>query len=223
MKTSIVRKDFLTSDEYIDLHSDSKSMYNYLLICPDKGYLDVFKFNKHLAELCTGLSKNSISAGINELGERGFIEIFNGYVGLLKKHTASVGGQYGAVNTARELASIPTDVREHFQLDDDGIMEVEPVKKTPKKTGPAPETIKDIIAKQHPKLREALQDFVDDRIERKKSPTTRAVKGWVNKLHSMYPNDHDKQAQVLYQSIERGWMGLFELKTVKSEEERAFM
>ena len=221
MNTSIIKKDFLKSDNYIDLHQDTKTMYLYLLICPDKGYLDVFKLEKHLAVLITGMSVNSLEAGLEELQKRGFIDMYNGYVGLLLKHTSSIGGQYGGVNRDRELANLPVDVRDHFGLDNLDIIEKESVKKLPKKPGPAPETIKEIISKQPEALRATLQDFVDDRIERKKAPTTRAVKGWINKLQQMYPDNYVKQALSLQQSIDRGWMGLFEVK--ESEEEKKFM
>lgn len=212
MNTSIIKKDFLKSDEYIGLHLDTKFMYLYLLACPDKGYLNVFKLEKHLAMLCTGISKNSIEAGLEQLEKIGYIEVFNDYVALLKGHSVPVGGQYAGVNKDRELAALPVDVREHFNLDDESIIEEEVKKKAPKKVGPAPETIKDIILKQPAGLQEALTDFVADRIERKKSPTTRAVKGWISKLEEMYPGKVEKQVASLKQSIDRGWMGLFEVK-----------
>lgn len=217
MNTSIIKKDFLKSDEYIVLHMDTKFMYFYLLACPDKGYLSVFKLEKHLAMLCTGISKNSIEAGLEQLEKIGYIEVFGDYIALLKGHSVAVGGQYAGVNKDRELASLPVDVREHFGLDDASIIDKQPVKKEPKKTGPTPETIKEIISKQPEGLREALTDFVADRIERKKAPTTRAVKGWITKLDEMYPNNPKKQSASLMQSIERGWMGLFEVKADKSD------
>jgi len=212
MNTSIIKKDFWKSDEYVVLHLDTKMVYLYLLSCPDKGYLNVFKLNKHLATLCTGVSSNSIEAGLEQLQKMGYIDLFNGYVGLLKGHVTAVGGRYGGENKDKELASLPVDIREHFGLDDESIIDIEPTKRVVKKTGPPPETIKSIIAKQPEALRETLQDFVEDRIERKKAPTTRAVKGWVKKLEDMYPKNPAKQAMCLQQSIDRGWMGLFEVK-----------
>lgn len=211
MNTSIVKKEFLNSDEYVGLHLDTKFMYLYLLCCPDKGYLNVFKFNKHFASLCTGISGNSIESGLEQLQKLGYIDVFNGYVGLLKGHTAAVGGQYGAVNVERELSSLPIDVLEHFGLQD-GVEIKEPTKRVPKKTGPKPDTIKDIIAKQPEVLREPLADFVADRVERKKAPTTRAVKGWITALEKLYPANPDKQAASVQQSINRGWAGFWEVK-----------
>lgn len=217
MKTSIIKKDFWTSDEFVEMHLDTKFMYIYLLSCPDKGYITVFKFNKHLAMLCTGMSGHSIERGVEELGEKAYIEIFNGYVGLLRADSSSVGGMYGGANKDRELSSLPVNVREHFGLDDDSIIE-EPTKKVPKKTGPPPETIKSILAKQPKGLRTTLVDFIEDRKERNKAPTTRAVKGWIVKLEKMYPNQIEKQAACLQQSIDRGWMGLFEIKDSERSE-----
>lgn len=217
MNTSIIKKDFWKSDEYIEMHLDTKIIYLYLLSCPDKGYLNVFKFEKHLATLCTGISSHSLDAGIEQLADKGFIEVYGNYVGLLKGHSVAVGGQYAGANKERELAALPVDVREHFGLDDDTIVDKEPTKKAPKKTGPAPETVRDIISKQPEALRGALADFVADRIERKKAPTTRAVKGWIAKLDEMYPNNPKKQVASLQQSIDRGWMGLFEVKDNKGE------
>lgn len=225
MNTSIVKKEFWKSDEYIELHLDTKIIYLYLLTCPDKGYLNVFKFNKHLATLCTGISNNSIDAGMEQLKNKQFIDVYNGYVGLLKGDVTNVGGQYGGVNKERELASLPVDVRDYFDLDSTDIPDKTPAKKIAKKAGPAPETIKDIIGKQPREIQESLRNFVEDRIERKKAPTTRAVKGWINKLEKMYPGNPSKQALSLDQSIERGWMGLFEVKVDndRKSESREFM
>lgn len=223
MNTSIIKKDFWRSDEYIELHLDTKIVYLYLLAGPDKGYLNVFKFNKQLASLSTGVSKHSLEAGLEQLEKIGYIETYEGYVGLLKGHASPVGGQYGGENKARELASLPVDIREHFNLDEEGITVVERSKKVAKKPGPAPETINSIISKQPQVLQSALTDLVADRIERKKAPTTRAVKGWINKLEQMYPNQPNRQVESIQQSIDRGWMGLFEVKVEQNSGGGAFM
>ncbi len=220
-KTSFIRNGFWTSDEYISLHLDTKILYIYLLSCPDREYLNVFKFNRIFATHCTGISRASVDAGVEQLEKIGYIETFNGYVSLLKGDAVTLGGRYNKLNGEKELESIPVDVRAHFKLDAEDIIVVEETKTTPKKTGPAPETIKTIIAKQPEVLRGALQDLVDDRIERKKAPTTRAVKGWINKLQGMYPNNYPKQVKSIQQTIDRGWMGLFEVK--EDESERKFM
>jgi len=218
MKTTIFKKDFWTSDEFIDLHLDSKCVYLYLLSCPDKGYLPVFKFNKHLATLCTGMSNNSIDAAITELSKNGYIEVYNGYVGLVRGDVSSIGGPYGAINTERELSSLPIDVREHFDLDNP-VVKKEPSKRV-KKVGRPAETLKDILDKQPQDLQAALSDFIEDRKERKRPATTRAVKGWINKLETMYPNDINKRIGSIEQSIERGWHGLFEIRESFSDKEK---
>lgn len=225
MNTTIIRKDFWLSDEFTNLHHDSKTVYMYLLTGPDKKYLNVFKFNKNIAITCTGLSSHSIEAGLSELEKNEFIEIKAHYVGLLRAHSVPVGGQYGSTNTAREIASLPVDIREHFGLDTEGIIEEKAKSKTPKKTGPAPETIASIIARQPEALREPLSELVADRIERNKAPTTRAVKGWINKLEKMYPNQVNMRVASIEQTIEKGWMGLFEVKNNNDRlsENREFM
>ena len=141
----------------------------------------------------------------------------------MKGHASPVGGQYGGENKARELASLPVNIREHFNLDEEGITVVERAKKVAKKPGPAPETINSIISKQPQILQSALTDLVADRIERKKAPTTRAVKGWINKLEQMYPNQPNRQVESIQQSIDRGWMGLFEVKVEQNSGGGAFM
>tara|TARA_B100001245_G_C22889885_1_gene428477 strand:+ start:1557 stop:2144 length:588 start_codon:yes stop_codon:yes gene_type:complete len=188
-----------------------------LLSCPDREYLNVFKFNRLFATHCTGISKASVDAGVEQLEEIGYIETYNGYVKLLKGDAVMLGGRYNKINSDRELERMPVDVREHFELDSEDIIVVEKTKKTPKKTGPKPETVKEIIARQPEELRGPLQDFVEDRIERKKAPTTRAVKGWIDRLQTMYPNDYKKQSLSLQQSIDRGWLGLFEVHEDKQK------
>jgi hypothetical protein len=58
---------------------------------------------------------------------------------------------------------------------------------------------------------------MQDRMERKKPATSGAVKRWVNKLNSMYPNDIARQVASIEQSIERGWSGMYEVKEDKKE------
>lgn len=222
MNTTIIKKDFWKSDEYIEFHLDTKILYFYLLSCPDKGYLKVFKLEKHVAVTCTGISKNSIEAGLEQLQAAGFVDMFEGYVGLLKDHVSAVGGEFGAINTRRELERMPVNIREHFELDDETIISKEAAKKVAKKPGPPPETITSIIGKQPSAIQQALFDFVADRIERKRPPTTRAVKGWINNLEAMYPNDTVRQAQSIAQSIDMGWTGLFKIKE-DTKKESAFL
>jgi hypothetical protein len=219
MNTTIIRKNFWLSDDFINLHQDSKAVYNYLLSGPDKNYINIFKFNKNIAVTCTGISSHSIEAGLSELEHNGFIEIKGQYVALLMGHSVPVGGQYGASNTAREIAALPVDIREHFNLDTEGIIEKKD--KKPKAPGPKPETIKDIIEHQPEALREPLRELVADRIERNRAPTTRAVKGWISKLEKMYPDSLEKRVASIEQTIEKGWMGLFEVK--EEVRERTFM
>lgn len=210
MKTSIIYSQELWSDdEYFKLSLDAKLLYLFLISSPDRGYLNVFKWGKRFASAYTGLSESQVAVAVEALVDKNFVEVYENYICVKKSHVAKVGGPYGPANTERQLMALPEDVRLRFYPNN----KVENIVATkPKKPGPPPETIKSIISKQHPKIQEALQEFVADRIERKRPPTTRAVKGWLNKLNSMYPNNHDKQAQSLYQSIERGWMGLFEVK-----------
>lgn len=223
MNTSILYTKEIWSDETLYRVSlDGKLLYFYFLCGPDKGYLPVFKYRKRFAVANTGLNDTQVDVALEALVEKGLIEVYEEYICIKKAHLAAVGGPYGAINTARELKTIPADVAKHFGLEQGDIIEVKAKQEPVKKTGPRPETIPEIIKRQHPKLQEAIRDFVADRIERKHPPTTRAVKGWLNKLHAMYPNDHDRQAQVLYQSIDRGWTGLFELKD-DAKKESAFL
>lgn len=223
MNTTILYTKEIWSDETLyRISLDGKLLYFYFLCGPDRGYLPVFKYRKRFAVAHTGLNETQIDVAIETLVEKGFIELYEDYICIKKVHIAPIGGPYGAINTARELKTIPVEVAQHFGLEHGAIIEVTAKPEPTKKTGPRPETIAEIIKRQHPKLQEALKDFVADRIERKHPPTTRAVKGWLNKLHAMYPNDHDKQAASMYQSIDRGWSGLFEVKE-DAKKESAFL
>lgn len=215
MNTSIIRPKEIWSDE--DLYKtslDGKLLYFYLLTSPDRGYLPVFKWRKRFACTYTGLNGDQIEVALESLVSKGFIELYEEYICILKSHVAAIGGPYGAINTDRELKQLPENIRSYY-YPGDIVPESEPAPKKQNKTGPAPETIKQIIGRQPEALRVALTDFVEDRKERKKPPTTRAVKGWINKLEQLYPNDPKKQTESIMQSIERGWMGLFEVAETK--------
>lgn len=60
---------------------------------------------------------------------------------------------------------------------------------------------------------EAMQNFIDDRKERKKPMTARAVTLAFKRVYEWYPNSMADQVACINQSIEHGWLGLFELKS----------
>jgi hypothetical protein len=224
MSNVLINTGFWDADKTIELHLDSRMVFLYIMSSPHRGYLDVFELKRHHASMCLGINKSMVDNGIRELVEKGYIKEFNKYVQLLVSYK-KMGGGFNEINANRELETLPIDVREYFYGSGE-ITVQEPVatKKTPKKTGPPPDTIKDIISKQPEGMQIALTDFVADRVERKKAPTTRAVKGWIAKLEQMYPNQIDKRVMSLQQSIDRGWMGLFEVKNAdRNSENREFM
>jgi len=207
---AFINTDVWKDDEIIKLSVDAKLVYFSLLI-GEREYIDVFKLHRNILIMMTGLNERQLEVSLGYLEEAGFVEVYNGYIGIKKSYAAKLNGFYNDINSKREYEKLPVDIREHFYPDGEEVIVTVKPKKV--KTGPKPETIKDIISKQPEALRESLQDFVDDRIERKKAPTTRAVKGWITKLETMYPNNPAKQALSLQQSIERSWMGLFEVKS----------
>lgn len=215
MSNVLVNTGFWDADKTIELHLDSRMVFLYIMSSPHRGYLDVFELKRHHTAMCLGINKSMVENGIRDLVDKGYIRVFDKYVQLLVSYK-KIGGGFNDINAKREIETLPVNVREYFYGSGDVIIEEPtPAKKAPKKTGPAPETIKQIIARQPEALQGALNDFVADRIERKKAPTTRAVKGWIAKLEEMYPNDPKKQAESIAQSIERGWMGLFEVRENK--------
>lgn len=64
---------------------------------------------------------------------------------------------------------------------------------------------------------DAMQNFIDDRKERKKPMTVRAVTLAFKRVYEWYPNSMDDQVACINQSIEHGWLGLFELKSGGSQ------
>ena len=215
MSNVLVNTGFWDADKTVELHLDSRMVFLYVMSSPHRGYLDVFELKRHHASMCLGINKSMVDNGIRDLVDKGYVKVFENYVQLLVTYKR-MGGGFNDINANRELESLPVNVREYFYGSGDVVLEAPvTVKKQPKKAGPAPETIKQIIAKQPEGLQVALADFVADRIERKKAPTTRAVKGWLTKLEELYPNDPVKQSASIMQSIERGWMGLFEVRENK--------
>lgn len=64
---------------------------------------------------------------------------------------------------------------------------------------------------------DAMQNFIDDRKERKKPMTVRAVTLAFKRVYEWYPNSMEDQVACINQSIEHGWLGLFELKSGGSQ------
>lgn len=64
-----------------------------------------------------------------------------------------------------------------------------------------------------PVLDDALRGFAEMRKKMRKPLTDRAKQLIVNKLEKLAPGDTEKQAAILDQSVERGWQGIFPLKT----------
>jgi hypothetical protein len=215
---AFINTDLWKDDAFLDLSVDAKFVYLGLLIA-ERDYIDVFVLHRKILGLISGFSDHQIDIGIKSLESAGFIEVYNGYIGIKKSYAVKLGGFYNEINSKREYERLPDEIREHFYPDgEEVVITVKPAKV---KTGPKAETVKDIIKKQPELLQEALNDFVEDRKERKKTATSRAVKGWVKKLQEMYPDDYANQARSINQSIEKGWSGLFEVK--QTEGERKFM
>lgn len=59
---------------------------------------------------------------------------------------------------------------------------------------------------------QAVEDFKAHRKAMKKPMTDRAIELLFKKLDDMAPGDDDRKVAILNQSIERGWLGVFDLK-----------
>lgn len=224
MNKAFINTDVWKDGELYDLPIESKVLYFFLISGPERQYINVFKFNRKYIAMIMGVTDQQFQVALKYLAEAGFVEVYNDYIGILKSHAVELGGVYNKINSEREYNKLPEDIRNHFYPSGRAVeQKTKPTKKA--KRGPQPESIADIIAKQPEALRQPLQDFVDDRKERKRPATTRAVKGWINKLETMYPNDINKRIRSIEQSIERGWNGLFEVKEnfADKEKERKFM
>lgn len=219
---AFINTDVWKDDEFIDLSIDAKAAYMILLMGPDRKYIDVFKLHKKVISVILGYTERQLEVAFKALSDKGFIEIYDGYVGITKSYAVELNGAYNKINSEREYDKLPENVRLHFYPNGRTVDTTVKPKKV--KPGPAPETIKDIISSQPEALREPLSELVADRIERKKAPTTRAVKGWIKKLERMYPNQINKRVESIDQTIEKGWMGLFEVKSNdRTSESREFM
>lgn len=87
-----------------------------------------------------------------------------------------------------------------------------PGKETPvplKKTSPKGESKESSLS---PALEQALKDFRDMRNRMRKPMTPLAVELLIKKLEKFAPGDEQKQVEILHQSIENGWTGVYELK-----------
>lgn len=69
------------------------------------------------------------------------------------------------------------------------------------------------IIRENPDLREALIDFIKMRKNSKKPLTDKALKLNINDAFRLSGGDADLMRQIVEQSIKRGWLGMFPLKT----------
>lgn len=110
MRTTIIKTDIWKDDELFSLHLDSKMVYLFILTSPERGALDIFKWSSRMASAYTGITKEQIERGIEELIQRGFIAMKYDYVVILKDHLAQNGGRYKTINESRELGELPDEV-----------------------------------------------------------------------------------------------------------------
>lgn len=221
MKTTILRTDLWKDEELYKLNMDSKFLYLYVLSNPERGNSRIFMFNKREASLWTGMTVDQIETAFVGLVDRGFVSIYNGYIAILKEHFSVTKNRYSDEQEAKDLQEMPEDIYAYF-VDKKPIQHQE--KKAKKPQTENTDEVKKFITTQNVAVQKALSDFVQDRIDRKRTPTVGAVKQWVNKLGNMYPSQYDKQVLCLEQSIERGWTGLFEVKNNdRTSESREFM
>ena len=66
-------------------------------------------------------------------------------------------------------------------------------------------------------LEQAVEDFKAHRKAMKKPMTPHAVELMLSRLDQMAPGDDDRKISMLHQSIERGWVGVFDLKDDHSQ------
>ena len=64
-----------------------------------------------------------------------------------------------------------------------------------------------------PELVEAWEGFIEMRKAKRNTPTEKAVKLLASKLEKLAPGNDLMKADILNQSTERGWQGVFPLKT----------
>lgn len=224
MTKAFINTDIWKDDGMFLLPIEAKVLYFFLISGPDRKYIDVFKLSRRLTAMVMGVTDRQFDVALNALIEAGYVEVYDEYIGIIKSYAVELNGTYNKINSEREYEKLPSDVRKHFYPDGREIEEKVTVKRK-QKPGPPAETIKTILDKQPEVLRVALGELVADRKERNKPPTTRAVKGWINKLEKMYPNQLDKRVASIEQTIEKGWMGLFEVRSSNDRysEQREFM
>lgn len=209
MKTTIIRTDIWKDDELFNLHLDSKYLYLYILSSPERGNSHLYPWSKRLASTYTGITEKQIETALSELVESGFVQVYGGYIAIIKEHFSVTRNRYSQQAEEEMLTGLPEDVYAFF-IDKKQIPHEEKKEKVKKDT--SLDAVKRFINSQNGAVQQALLDFVNYRVERKNPPTEQAVKIWVGKLNKWYPNQYDKQVQSLEQSIERGWSGVFEVK-----------
>lgn len=84
----------------------------------------------------------------------------------------------------------------------------------PKKAVSGSVSVSASVKKEYPWLDvELFEIFIQDRIDRKKAPTEKAIELMVKKLEKLCNGNYDLQEQIINKSIESGWTTFYPLKS----------
>ena len=165
---------------------------------------------QYLADF-TGTTKQTIIKVLKSLTEKGYIEKSENYQNNVKFCTYKInsavlenltGGKKSLMGGGKE--SLPNNK----SLDNESLNNIN--KKTKK-------TDFDVLIDEYTcndKLKESIYEFIKMRKANKKPLTPYGLKKILNKLDALATDD-DSKIQILDQSIERSWAGVFELKDNK--------
>lgn len=115
MKTAIVNTSFWDEEDFGKTHLGTKLVYNHLLTNPSRGLSPYMKINRLVMGARTGLDKEQVTLGLQQLVEIGWILEYKGYVMFLKNHVSPKKGRFTDDAIARELQEIPKDVIAYFE------------------------------------------------------------------------------------------------------------
>ena len=202
----------------INLSLQAKGLFAYLATY--SGTNGVAFPSRSLMTYHLGISKDTLTKYMNELKERGYIQVFksereqgkfsHNIYKLIPCPKSSDTVKPDTVKPDTKNNSIKNNSIKNNSVKNNSVKNNNNIKKEK-------ETNLDKLIKEYTdneELKETLKDFIKMRKTIKKPVTDRALKGILNKLDNLSNNNQIK-IEILEQSIEKCWVGVFPLKENK--------
>ena len=169
-----------------------------------------FNSKKSFKELFPYLTERQISYSLQKLIDSGYIKTAN-YNELKYDRTLWYALTENGYSILQNCQMESTNLSNRLDTIVQPIPDIKPNNKPDINTNKKKLVKTDVVYDKDEKVNQAILDFITFRKEIKSKMTDKAIELMVDKLNKLASSNKDK-IDIINQSIERGWKGLFELK-----------